>query len=305
MENYHRKDLPFHSRIFIGNFDNKNISREELEEIFSKYGKIQERIVVRQGYAFIQYADEECATRALNSENGRILGLKKIEIQYAKRSKRDGFSRGGDSFNRRRDSYNSFSKYSNVRIKIPLFVFDYSLSTFANTIKTNFSKFGGIDCDIHFVSNDFVKNPPNEKYLVYLFPRNLQNNTLCFCAVNDNGTTPGFMDTPTDDVMKYIKKDFLSSSSSSSRYNYDQNSSNQYHHSSSSSMNHHLHHHQQQHHHQQFNQYGNISSSSSSSQFGQMQNQIQDPRLANNNMMQQQQNPSLSSLLTKLSSMKN
>lgn len=61
-------------RIFLGNLASERTSKEELYSIFSKYGPIVEDVVMRRSFGFIQYDNPESALRAIEGENGRIIG---------------------------------------------------------------------------------------------------------------------------------------------------------------------------------------------------------------------------------------
>ncbi len=62
------------SRIFLGNLPSEKTSREELTQIFSKYGQIVEEIVLRKSFGFIQFDSPEAAKAAIAGEQGRIIG---------------------------------------------------------------------------------------------------------------------------------------------------------------------------------------------------------------------------------------
>ncbi len=65
-------------RIFLGNLPSVKTSKEELERIFSKYGKIVEDIVLRKSFGFIQFDNPESAANAIREENGRTIGGMRI-----------------------------------------------------------------------------------------------------------------------------------------------------------------------------------------------------------------------------------
>jgi RNA recognition motif-containing protein len=71
------------SRIFLGNLASERTSRRELYEIFSKYGRITEEIVLRRSFGFIQYDNPESAQAAINTENCRIIGGMRVDINLA------------------------------------------------------------------------------------------------------------------------------------------------------------------------------------------------------------------------------
>eukprot|EP00005_Dracoamoeba_jomungandri_P010900 CAMPEP_0174275144 /NCGR_PEP_ID=MMETSP0439-20130205/59668_1 /TAXON_ID=0 /ORGANISM="Stereomyxa ramosa, Strain Chinc5" /LENGTH=617 /DNA_ID=CAMNT_0015367225 /DNA_START=561 /DNA_END=2411 /DNA_ORIENTATION=- len=70
-------------RIFIGNLATEKTSHAELREIFSKYGRITEDIVLRKSFGFVQFATPEAARDAIKGENGRLIGGLRIDISMA------------------------------------------------------------------------------------------------------------------------------------------------------------------------------------------------------------------------------
>ena len=60
------------SRVFIGNLNTLLVTKEDVEAIFSKYGKIV-GCSVHKGYAFVQFSNERNARTAVVSEDGRMI----------------------------------------------------------------------------------------------------------------------------------------------------------------------------------------------------------------------------------------
>ncbi|XP_010080786.1 PREDICTED: RNA-binding protein Raly-like [Pterocles gutturalis] len=58
-------------RLFIGNLPTDHMTREEMEEIFSKYGTIR-ALSMYHGYGFVQYDRLEDVQAALDGEKGRL-----------------------------------------------------------------------------------------------------------------------------------------------------------------------------------------------------------------------------------------
>jgi RNA recognition motif-containing protein len=72
----HKTDIskyPPNSRIFIGNLPSEKTSKAELQQIFSKYGKVED-VILRRSFGFIQFDSTEAAMRAIQGEQGRIIG---------------------------------------------------------------------------------------------------------------------------------------------------------------------------------------------------------------------------------------
>jgi len=101
-------------RIFAGNLD-FNTTKEQLYEAFSACGKIVDEIRLHQGYAFIQFENEESCLRAVSTLSGKqICGSKRIDVQMAKgpnhSAKKEGQKRKLDN---RRDSSSNKQNYDN------------------------------------------------------------------------------------------------------------------------------------------------------------------------------------------------
>lgn len=70
------------SRIFLGNLPSERTSKEELYEVFGKYGKIED-IVLRRSFGFIQFDSADAAKAAITNENGRVIGGMRVDINMA------------------------------------------------------------------------------------------------------------------------------------------------------------------------------------------------------------------------------
>nr|XP_006821197.1 PREDICTED: RNA-binding protein Raly-like isoform X2 [Saccoglossus kowalevskii] len=70
------------ARVFIGNLNTGIVSREELEHIFSRYGKIY-GLSVHKGFAFVQFANEQQARNAVANEYGRIIAGQPLDCNMA------------------------------------------------------------------------------------------------------------------------------------------------------------------------------------------------------------------------------
>ncbi|KAH0852067.1 LOW QUALITY PROTEIN: hypothetical protein HID58_094241, partial [Brassica napus] len=86
--------------LFVINFDADNTRTRDLERHFEPYGKIV-NVRIRRNFAFVQYEEQEDATRALDATNNSKLMDKVISVEYAMK---DDDARGnGHSPERRRD----------------------------------------------------------------------------------------------------------------------------------------------------------------------------------------------------------
>ncbi|XP_069099627.1 nuclear receptor coactivator 5 isoform X1 [Pleurodeles waltl] len=74
------KDLE--RRIFVGNLPTFQMTPKELEEMFSKYGKIVAHNMLR-GFGFVQFDRPEDAQAAVEGENGRLIKGHKLDVNMA------------------------------------------------------------------------------------------------------------------------------------------------------------------------------------------------------------------------------
>ena len=70
------------TRIFIGRLSNRTQERD-LENIFSAYGKVQ-RVDLKEGYAFVFFADEKNANEAISAMDGKELDGSLIVVEPAR-----------------------------------------------------------------------------------------------------------------------------------------------------------------------------------------------------------------------------
>lgn len=84
------------SRIFVGSIPHENVSRQDIEDAFSKYGKVT-GVLLNRGFAFVQFENERSATEAITEADivfrGRRLDVKQARI----------FNKGGREFRDERD----------------------------------------------------------------------------------------------------------------------------------------------------------------------------------------------------------
>lgn len=77
-------------KLFIGNLP-WSIDSEQLNEIFSKFGKIVEAVVITErhsgrskGFGFVEYETEEAAQKAVDELNEKEVEGRKIFVNIAK-----------------------------------------------------------------------------------------------------------------------------------------------------------------------------------------------------------------------------
>jgi radial spoke head protein 4A len=83
-----------YSRVFIGNLASDKLEREDLEKMFSKYGRIL-GITMFKGYGFVQYDSEKEARAAVAGEGGNLVKGRPIDVKIAAEGKKGG-NRGGE-----------------------------------------------------------------------------------------------------------------------------------------------------------------------------------------------------------------
>ena len=60
------------SRVFVGNLAAEKVTRQEVEQLFSEYGKVL-GVSLHKSYGFVQFAEEECAKSSVKGLNGHSL----------------------------------------------------------------------------------------------------------------------------------------------------------------------------------------------------------------------------------------
>ncbi|KAI0487035.1 hypothetical protein F4859DRAFT_324979 [Xylaria cf. heliscus] len=88
--------FPEGSRIFIGNLSSERVSKKEVFNIFSKYGRLAQ-ISLKQAYGFVQYHTVAEGQAAMDNLQGMDIRGKKINLEFSRAQKRDG---GGNRTNR-------------------------------------------------------------------------------------------------------------------------------------------------------------------------------------------------------------
>ncbi|XP_061163184.1 nuclear receptor coactivator 5-like isoform X1 [Saccostrea echinata] len=78
------------ARVFIGNLPYDKITKEELEVMFSKYGKILGISTHERGFGFVQFSSEEEGLEAVKNEDGGLLKGFKLDVKMALEGRRGG-----------------------------------------------------------------------------------------------------------------------------------------------------------------------------------------------------------------------
>ncbi|KAK4192201.1 putative splicing factor, arginine/serine-rich 6 [Podospora australis] len=80
--------FPEGSRIFIGNLSSDRVSKREVFDIFSQYGKLAQ-ISLKSAYGFVQYHTIAEGQLAVQRAEGMELGGRKIHLEVSKTQKKD------------------------------------------------------------------------------------------------------------------------------------------------------------------------------------------------------------------------
>lgn len=74
------------SRVFVGNLNTIALSKEDVEQIFSRYGMVT-GLSMHKGYAFVQYSSQMDARRACGAEDGMTYAGQALDINIASEPK--------------------------------------------------------------------------------------------------------------------------------------------------------------------------------------------------------------------------
>ena len=101
------------SKVFVGNLD-FNTSKEEVQSLFAQVGELRDVFLPvdresgrKRGFAFVEYASDEDAQKAIEKFNGYELSGRALRVNAAEDRPRGGggFSRGGGA---PQPSYNDY-----------------------------------------------------------------------------------------------------------------------------------------------------------------------------------------------------
>ena len=65
------------SRVFVGHLDTDNITKDDVQRLFSPYGRVI-GVALHKGYGFVQYDNADSATAAIKEAHGTPVGSMKI-----------------------------------------------------------------------------------------------------------------------------------------------------------------------------------------------------------------------------------
>ncbi|KAI1870362.1 uncharacterized protein JN550_005290 [Neoarthrinium moseri] len=109
--------FPDGSRLFIGNLSSERVSKREVFDIFSRYGRLAQ-ISLKQAYGFVQYHTVVEGQAAMDALQGIEISGRKIHLELSRAQKKDGDndrrgnrgSRGGNERGRDNDRYDGRRK---------------------------------------------------------------------------------------------------------------------------------------------------------------------------------------------------
>ncbi|KAI8627262.1 hypothetical protein F5Y19DRAFT_183569 [Xylariaceae sp. FL1651] len=81
--------FPDGSRIFIGNLSSERVSKKEVFDIFSKFGRLAQ-ISLKQAYGFVQYHTVAEGQAAMDNLQGIEIRGRKINLEFSRQQKKEG-----------------------------------------------------------------------------------------------------------------------------------------------------------------------------------------------------------------------
>eukprot|EP00924_Labyrinthula_sp_SR-Ha-C_P005460 maker-scaffold_1-snap-gene-32.49-mRNA-1 protein AED:0.01 eAED:0.01 QI:171/1/1/1/0.5/0.33/3/596/548 len=104
------RDRETGGKLFVGNLETESISYDDFEAIWKQYGRVDE-VAMHKGYGFVSFCDSKDMDQALQQEQGRLIGTRKIDVQIAKNQRDKMRSRHGGRYER----YDSRRGYESSR----------------------------------------------------------------------------------------------------------------------------------------------------------------------------------------------
>ncbi|CAD5124301.1 DgyrCDS12590 [Dimorphilus gyrociliatus] len=146
------KDLV--SRIFIGNLATDQLTRDDLEDIFKKYGYVR-GVSVHKGFGFVQYNNEGDARAAVDGETGKYIKGAKIDvcivIEGKKGYRKKQFPRKDYDDSQERKNIDSYSP--NIPIKMPPPGFD-PYAAYRGVPVSGHNQSQLLDCEVYYTSHE-------------------------------------------------------------------------------------------------------------------------------------------------------
>lgn len=185
---------PLNKRLYVGRLDS-SIDSETLSKflikIFQQYGNLVSNPSVKQGFGFVEFDSFTSAKNAKEKENGRMIGMNKIIVDYAKP---------------RNNTKKQFIQQTpptqmsqTPKINVNLYITHNSAWAYSLNVQKAFSM-NGIGSNI-FIANQYaIQNiVSKEKYKILINPDNAMRSSVWF------NVDKGYHDTNVYEVIKYIK----------------------------------------------------------------------------------------------------
>jgi len=186
--------FPLNKRLYIGKLDytiDSETLSKILTKIFQQYGNLVGNPSVKQGFGFVEFDSLTSAKNAKEKENGRMIGMNKIIVDYAKQ--RNNFK---NSFIQQK----MFAPQTqSPTITVNLYITNNTAWTYAVNVQNAFRS-NGIWLNIYLANQYIVQHViPKEKYKIMVNPDNSMRGTVWFDA------SKGYFDTNIYEVIKFIK----------------------------------------------------------------------------------------------------
>ncbi|GAB6020459.1 hypothetical protein CHUAL_003150 [Chamberlinius hualienensis] len=104
--------MAVNSRVFVGNLNTYQVSKEDVERLFKRYGRIG-GISMHKGYAFVQFSNPYDARNAVSSEDGNVVCGQMLDVNMVAEPKlhqtgrkRQNLTNTGNDWDYYYDSYN-------------------------------------------------------------------------------------------------------------------------------------------------------------------------------------------------------
>lgn len=170
---------PVNKRLYIGKLD-KTVNSTILRKIFQQYGNLVGNPSVKNGFGFVEFDSFTSAKNAKEKENGSILKMNKIIVDYAK--PRNNLNHTFQYDPVQNMTYQPKKVLNKPNQVINLFITHNSVYNYALTVQRIFLSFGGLFTNICLATNQNIINNivSNEKYKILIYPDNASRSTVWF-----------------------------------------------------------------------------------------------------------------------------
>jgi len=189
--------LPLNKKLYVGRLD-CSINSEKLSKflimIFQQYGNLVRNPIVKQGFGFVEFDSFTSAKNAKEKENGRMIGMYKIIVDYAKPR---------SNTKKQFIQQNMFTPPTQMsqtsKISVNLYITHNSAWAYALNVQKTLN-FNGIGSNILFANQyDIQHVVSKEKFKIVINSDNAMRSSVWF------DVDKGYHDTDIYDVIKFIK----------------------------------------------------------------------------------------------------